>query len=79
MITVLDELPVVNDGIDGAGTDTSSLGLVIGVIAITLIVVGCVTWDFISRRRKVAQTDTKTTEEVVNEQSANEEDTNSQE
>ena len=79
MITVLDELPVVDDGIDGAGTDASSLGLVIGVIAITLIVVGCVAWDFISRRRKVAQTDTKTTEEVVNEQSANEEDTNSQE
>ena len=77
MITVLDELPVVDDNIGGVATDASSLGLVIGVVAITLIVAGCVAWDFISRRRKVAQTNTETVEETVNERS--EEDTNSQE
>ena len=77
MITVLDELPGVDENVGGVQTDASSLGLVIGVVAITLIVAGCVAWDFISRRRKVSQTNTETAEEVVKEQS--EEDTNSQE
>ncbi|MBQ8685407.1 MAG: leucine-rich repeat protein [Clostridia bacterium] len=56
MITVLDELPVENNGAI-VEKDSNTLGLIVGVIAITLVVVGCVAWDFVSRRRKAKVTE----------------------